>query len=58
MGGWHSPHSDGAPFSDGVRYVTPVIVVAAAVNIAIGDTSMTLQLLAGISDLSGVRFSY
>jgi hypothetical protein len=52
------PHSDGSIFSDGSEYTQPAIVVEMAVAAAIGDTSVTLRVVANITELSGVRFSY
>lgn len=51
-------HSDGSRFSDGSRYSQPLIQIEMAATAAIGATSVTLRLVYGIDDLSGIRFSY
>lgn len=52
------PHSDGTPFSDGSFYRQGSISVRSADAVAIGATSMRLQILQAEADLAGVRFSY
>jgi len=52
------PHSDGTPFSDGALYQQNSISVRSADAVAIGATSMRLQILEADADLAGVRFSY
>lgn len=51
-------NSDGSRFADGAYWQSPTIAVEMAAAAAIGDTSVTLRLVTGISDLSGVRFSH
>lgn len=54
-----TPHSDFSPHSDASYYSQPVsIVVEMAIVAAISDTVVTLRMGYGISDLSGIRFSY
>lgn len=57
--GWFpTAFSGGATFSDGTRWMTRGIVVDMATAAAIGDTSVTLRLVRGLTGLAGVRFSY
>jgi hypothetical protein len=57
--GWFpTTFSGGATFSDGTRWMTRGIVVNMATAAAIGDTSVTLTLVRGLTELAGVRFSY
>lgn len=51
-------HSDGTRFSDGGRYSQPTIIVEMVEAAAIGARLVTLRRIAGIDELSGVRFSY
>ncbi len=51
-------HSDGTPFGDGSLYSQPAISVTLAVAAEIGDTEVALRIGSGITDLTGVRFSY
>ncbi len=53
-----STHSDGATFSDGSRYATRGNIVEMASAAALGATSVALRLVYGLTDLSGIRFSY
>ncbi len=53
-----SSHSDGSTFSDGSQYSQQAIVVETVDAVAIGATSMTLRLVAGIDSLAGVLFSH
>lgn len=51
-------HSTGAPFSTGAEYlISPISVIAVGVT-AIGATVMSMRIIEGAADLSGVRFSY
>lgn len=52
------PHSDGSTFSDGSMYQQNAISVVTVGVTAIGATVMSMRLIAGAADLSGVRFSY
>lgn len=52
------PHDDGATFSDGTRYRQGAISVASHGVTAIGATVMSMRLINGDEDLTGVRFSY
>lgn len=54
----YSTHSDGSPFSDGTVYRQGSISIRSADNVAIGATSMRLQILEAEDDLAGVRFSF
>lgn len=52
------PHSDGSTFSDGTRYAqSPIAIVSSGVT-AIGATVMSMRIINGAQDLSGLRFSY
>ena len=53
-----STNSDDSAFSDGARWATRGNLVELATEAAIGDTSVTLRLVYGPADLSGIRFSY
>ncbi len=52
------PHSDGSSFSDGSLYQQNAISVASVGATAIGATVISMRLINGAADLSGVRFSY
>jgi len=52
------PHSDGSSFSDGSQYQQNAISVVSVGVTAIGATVMSMRLINGAADLSGVRFSY
>lgn len=52
------PHSDGSTFSDGSEYQQNAISVVSVGVTAIGATVMSMRLINGVADLSGVRFSY
>nr|CAD6417690.1 hypothetical protein REQ54_01739 [Rhizobium sp. Q54] len=52
------PHSDGSTFSDGSQYQQNAISVVSVGVTAIGATVMSMRLINGAADLSGVRFSY
>lgn len=52
------PHDDGATFSDGTRYRQGAISVISQGVTPIGATVMSMRLINGDEDLSGVRFSY
>lgn len=52
------PHSDDATFSDGSQYRQRRIDIKMAAAAAIGDTTITLQLVSADTDLTGIRFSY
>lgn len=52
------PHSDGSTFSDGSEYQQNAISVVSVGVTAIGATVMSMRLINGAADLSGVRFSY
>lgn len=52
------PHSDGSTFSDGSRYQQNAISVVSVGVTAIGATLISMRLIKGSDDLSGVRFSY
>jgi len=52
------PHSDGSTFSDGSAYQQNSISVVSVGVTAIGATVMSMRLINGAADLSGVRFSY
>jgi hypothetical protein len=53
-----STHSDGTTHGDGSLYAQPAIDVTLVGAAALGATSVTLRIGAGIEDLIGVRFSY
>lgn len=53
-----TPHSDMSPFSDDSLYSQDAISVVTVGQTAIGSTVITLKLISGASDLSGIRFSY
>lgn len=57
-GHFASTNSDGSTFADGARWSTRGNIVELAEAAAIGDTSVTLRLVYGPSDLTGIRFSY
>lgn len=52
------PHSTGATFSTGVGYAVSPITVISVGTTAIGATVMSMRIIEGAADLSGVRFSY
>lgn len=52
------PHEDGAVFSDGARYSQGAISVLSYGVTGVGATVISLRLVHGAADLSGVRFSY
>lgn len=52
------PHSDGSLFSDGSPYQQNAISVASVGVTAIGATVMSMRIINGAADLSGVRFSH
>lgn len=52
------PHSDGSTFSDGTSYRQRRIVVNNANAVAVGATSIRLQILQADANLAGVRFSH
>lgn len=51
-------HSDDTSFSDGSDYSQPYTIVEMATAAALGATSVTLRIVAGIEELTGTRFSY
>lgn len=52
------PHSDGSRFSDGSGYRQRRIIIKSADAVAIGATSIRLQIINADPNLVGVRFSY
>lgn len=52
------PHSDDSTFSDGTMYLQSAISVVSVGVTAIGATQMSMRIIKGAADLSGVRFSY
>ena len=54
----HVPHSDGSTFSDGSEYQQSAISVVSVGVTALGATVMSMRIIKGAADLSGVRFSY
>lgn len=52
------PHSDGSTFSDGSQYRQCRISVKCADAVAMGATSIRLQIINADANLVGVRFSY
>lgn len=57
-GSYIVPHSDGTSHDDGSDYAQAGIAVTLVAAAAIGDTSVTLRIVDGIDDLTGVRFSH
>lgn len=51
-------HADGSTFSDGSMYQQNAISVISVGVTAVGATVMSMRLINGAADLSGVRFSY
>ncbi len=52
------PHSDGASFSDGANYRQRTIDIKMAEAAAIGATAVTIRVVSGADDMTGIRFSY
>lgn len=52
-----SPHSDGSLFSDGSGYVTNAISAVTVGTTPIGATQITINVIKGGSDFTGVKFS-
>jgi hypothetical protein len=57
-GDFASEHSDDAPFGDGSPYATPSIEVLLVDALEIGDTVATIEIVANIDELTGVRWSF
>lgn len=51
-------HSDGAAFSDGSEYRQRTIDIKMAQAAAIGATAVTIRVVSGADDMTGIRFSY
>jgi len=51
-------HSDGTPFSDGSLYEQSPISIVSSGTTVIGATEISMTIINGFADLSGVRFSY
>jgi len=52
------PHNDETTFSDGAEYQQNAISVVSQGVTALGATVMSMRIINGAEDLSGVRFSY
>lgn len=52
------PHSDESTFSDGTMYLQNAISVVSVGVTALGATQISMRVIKGADDLSGVRFSY